>query len=135
MLVVWPRQSAPSVLAGEITWEEAARKAWAMDRDKADRVAVLVAVHENTVVGAWAVRGAEHDVAVPAGKTRRVSRSRFAIAADPRLDYLVGIPSPWPPRRNPQTTLSCGTSPARRRCWSRRRPSTVWCTSAGTRSP
>ena len=103
--VVWPRRSEPSVRSGEMTWEEAAREAWAMNPHKADRVRVLVAVFDDVVMGAWAVRGAAHQAMVPAGKSRSVSRSRFDTADDPRLDYLIGLPSPLVRRRNPQATF------------------------------
>jgi hypothetical protein len=102
---VWPRQSAPAVLAGTLTWEEAAREAWAMAPAKADRVSVLAAVHDDVVMDAWSVVGAQHDIIVPAGKSRRVSRSKFTTVSDSRLSYLVGSPSTVPRRRNPQTTF------------------------------
>jgi hypothetical protein len=121
--VVWPRQSEPDVRAGRTTWQIAASEAWAMDPGKADRVGVLLAVFEEVVVGAWGVSGAMHESAVPPGKTRKVSRSAFDTFIDPRLDYLVGTPSPLPRRRNPQATfelrdlpgadtLLAGTDPA-----------------------
>jgi hypothetical protein len=103
--VVWLHQSGPNVLAGEMTWEEAAREAWAMDADKADRVKVLIGVFRDVIQGAWLVTGATHQVEVPEGKTRMVNRSWFEIAEDPDLAYLVNASSPWPSRRNPQTTF------------------------------
>jgi len=103
--VVWPNQSESLVRAGEMTWIEVARGAWAMDAEKADRVRVLIAVFDDVVVGAWAVTNATHQAEIPEGKTRRVSRSTFETAADARLDYLVGGPSPRARQRNPQATF------------------------------
>jgi hypothetical protein len=103
--VVWLHQTGPRVLAGEMTWEEAASEAWAMDADKADRVRVLVGVFQDKIQGAWAVTGAEHHAEVPEGKTRVVNRSLFETAEDSRLVYLVGMPSPVAGRRNPQMTF------------------------------
>ena len=104
--VVWPNQSEPRVRAREMTWEQAARGAWAMDPEKADRVRVLIAVSkEDIVVDAWAVTNATHQAEIPEGKTRMVSRSTFETAADARLDYLVGGPSPRARQRNPQATF------------------------------
>ena len=103
--VVWPNQSESQVRAGEKTWEEVARGAWAMDAEKADRVRVLVAVFDDIVVRAWAVTNATHHTEIPEGKTRRVSRSTFEITAEARLDYLVGGPSPRARQRNPQATF------------------------------
>jgi hypothetical protein len=103
--IVWPRQSEPLVRAGHMTWEEAAREAWAMEMAKADRVRILVAVFDDEVVGAWSVAGVSHETVVPEGKTRRVNRSSFETVDDPRLSYLVGGPSPRPRQRNPQATL------------------------------
>jgi hypothetical protein len=103
--VVWPNQSEPLVRFGAMTWEEAARGAWAMDAEKADRVRILVAVFDDKVVGAWAVTNAIHEAEIPEGKTRMVSRSTFETAADGRLDYLVGAPSPRARQRNPQATF------------------------------
>lgn len=88
-----------------MTWEEAAREAWAMEMAKADRVRVLIAVFDDVVVGAWAVAGVTHETAVPEGKKRRVNRSSFDTVDDPRWNYLVGGPSPRPRQRNPQATL------------------------------
>ena len=103
--IVWPNQSEPLVRVGEMTWEEAACGAWAMDAEKGDRVRVLVAVFDDIVVGAWAVTNAIHQAEIPEGKTRMVSRSTFETAADTRLDYLVGGPSPRARQRNPQATF------------------------------
>ena len=103
--VVWPNQSEPLVRAGEMTWEEAARGAWAMDAEEANRVRVLVAVFDDIVVGAWSVTNAIHQAEIPEGKTRMVSRSTFETAADARLDYLVRGPSPRARQRNPQATF------------------------------
>jgi hypothetical protein len=103
-LVVRPRQSAPAVYAGRRTWEDAATGAWAMAQDKADRVRVLIAVHEEKVVGAWAVTDRSHDVAVPDGKSRNVSRSSFSTSADSRIAKLLDTPSQWPSQRNPVST-------------------------------
>lgn len=103
--VVWPNQSELLVRVGERTWEEAARGAWAMDAEKADRVRVLVAVFDDIVVGAWRVTNAIHQAEIPEGKTRMVSRSTFETAADASLDYLVGGPSPRARQRNPQATF------------------------------
>ncbi|PZS30312.1 MAG: hypothetical protein DLM61_11075 [Pseudonocardiales bacterium] len=102
---VWLHQTGPRVLADEMTWEEAASERWAMDADKADRVRVLIGVFQDQIQGAWAVTGAEHHAEVPEGKTRVVNRSLFKTAEDPRLAYLVGMPSPVTSRRNPQTTF------------------------------
>lgn len=104
-LVVWPRQSEPAVASGQISWEEAARSAWAMDADKANRVTILVAVFDDKIVGAWAATPQEPEISIPAGKSRNVSRSSFVTTADDRLSYLVGNSSPWHRRRNPQMTL------------------------------
>ncbi|MFW3172576.1 hypothetical protein [Geodermatophilus sp. CPCC 206100] len=123
VLVVWPRQSEPAVTAGHITWEEAAREAWAMDQDKADRVRILVAVHDDVVVGAWAVVGVTHEASVPEGKTRMVSRSAFTTEADERLDYLVGTPSPKARQRNPQSTLELRDLPGAQELLSETEPS------------
>ncbi|MFD7020530.1 hypothetical protein [Streptomyces sp. NPDC059928] len=103
--VVWLHQTGPRVLAGEMSWEEAASEAWAMDADKADRVRLLVGVFQDEIQGAWAVTGVEHHAEVPEGKTRVVNRSLFETAPDPRLGYLVGMRSPWASRRNPQMTF------------------------------
>lgn len=103
--VVWLHQTGPLVLAGEMTWEEAASEAWAMEADKADRARILVGLFEDQIRGAWAVSGAEHHAAVPEGKKRKVNRSTFTLAEDPRLAYLAGAPSPLGSRRNPQTTI------------------------------
>src|ERR1035437_6053831 len=89
--IVWPNQSEPLVRAKEMTWEEAACAAWAMDAEKADRVRVLVAVFD---AGAGGVPNAPHQAGVPGAKTRMVSRSTFETADDARLNYLVGGPSP-----------------------------------------
>jgi hypothetical protein len=103
--VVWLHQTGPLVLEGEMTWEEAASEAWAMEADKADRSRILIGLFEDEIQGAWAVNGAEHHAAVPEGKKRKVNRSTFTLAEDPRLAYLVGAPSPLGSRRNPQTTI------------------------------
>jgi len=103
--VVWPRQNEPRVTAGDARWEEVSRGAWAMDPAKADRVRILIAVNDDVITGAWAVTDASHDAEIPAGKSRMVSRSTFTTAADPRLDYLTGTPSPLARRRNPQATM------------------------------
>lgn len=105
VLFVWPRQSEPDVSAGRISWEDAAREAWAMDADKADRVKLLVAVFEDEVMGSWRVEGAHHKSSVPQGKSRHVSRSNFDTVEDKRLHYLLGSKSQLPPRRNPQATF------------------------------
>lgn len=109
---MWPRQSEPAVTAGYSTWEEAARKAWAMDPDKADRVRILIAVHDDVIVGVWSVVGVAHEASIPEGKTRMVSRSAFTTEADERLDFLVGTPSPKARQRNPQSTLELRDLPA-----------------------
>jgi hypothetical protein len=60
---VWPRQNAPRVFAGEITWQDAASglgTAWAMDEEKADRVRLLLAVHDDVIEGAWRVTAVSH---------------------------------------------------------------------------
>jgi hypothetical protein len=106
--VVWPRQSAPRVLAGEITWQEAVSAdwaVWAMEAEKADRATVLIAVHDDVIEGAWRVTGATHYLEVPQGKTRKVNRSHFDTVDDPRLAYLMKTPSWLGRRRNPQTTV------------------------------
>lgn len=119
---VWPRQSEPAVRAGTMTWEEAAREAWAMDPNKADRVRALVAIHDDVVVGAWGVTSATHVAAVPPGKTRMVSRSEFTTVDEPRLAYLVGTASPLPRRRNPQTTIELRDLPGAESLWSQADP-------------
>jgi hypothetical protein len=103
--LVWPRQSQAQVAAQQMTWEEASRSAWAMEREKANRVRVLIAVFDDIVVGAWSVTSADHWTEVPAGKTRAVNRSEFTTVEDDRLTYLVGGPTPRPRQRNPQTTF------------------------------
>jgi len=103
--VVWLTDSAEMVRAGTITLEQAGREAWAIDATKADRVAVLVAVDDrDEVVAAWRVVNVRNRSSVPAGKTRRINRASFDIEDDPALGYLRGA-SPWPRRRNPQTTF------------------------------
>jgi hypothetical protein len=104
--VVWPRQSQPLVTYGAMTWEEAARGGWAMDSEKADNVRVLIAVFDDIVVGAWAVRGATHKAEIPEGKSRMVSRSWFETVDDTRLNYLLGARSPRDRQRNPQATFA-----------------------------
>jgi hypothetical protein len=103
--VVWLHQTGPRVLAGEMTWEDAASEAWAMEADKADRARILIGIFENVIRGAWGVAGAEHHAEVPEGKKRKVNRSLFKTVEDPRLAYLVGAPAPMSSRRNPQTTI------------------------------
>jgi hypothetical protein len=108
VVVVWPRQSAPRVLAGEITWQEAASAEWArwaIEAEKAERATVLVAVHDDVIEGAWRVTGADHHAEIPPGKTRVINRSHFETVEDPRLAYLVKTPSTLLRRRNPQTTM------------------------------
>lgn len=103
--IVRPLQRAPRVLAGEITWQEAVSgpdTGWAITVDKADRVRVLIAVHEGAIVGAWRVVRATHHSAIPEGKTRPVNRTHFETVPDGRLDYLLEAPSPKPLPRNPQ---------------------------------
>jgi hypothetical protein len=102
---VWLTSSAEEVRAGVKTWADAARDKWAMDAAKADRVSVLIAIDDtDDVVGAWSVTGVRNESSVPPGKTRRVNRALFDVEDDPALDFLLG-PSPWPRRRNPQTTV------------------------------
>ena len=103
--VVWPRQNEPRVTAHEATWEEVSRGRWAMDPTKAERVRILVAIHDDVIRDAWAVTDVKHNAEVPAGKTRKVSRSTFTTAIDPRLAYLTGMDTPLPRRRNPQATM------------------------------
>ena len=92
--------------AGTTTWVDAASGSWAMDPHKAERVDAVLAVDtSDIVVGAWAATGVQHAAAVPAGGTRLVSRSSFALETDERLRYLVGAPSFLRRRRNPQTVL------------------------------
>lgn len=103
--VVWLTNSAVKVRAGEMTWEQAARDAWAIEAAKADRVVVLVAIDDHDdVPHAWRVAGVRNGAAVPPGKTRKINRCWFELEEDPALDYLIG-PSPWRRRRNPQTTF------------------------------
>lgn len=111
-LVVWPRQSETGVSSGDVTWAEAARGAWAMDSAKAAAVELLLAVgRDDRIVGAWRVVGVEHASATPPGKSRVVNRSSFDLVEDPELNQLVGMPSPVPRRRNPQTTLPLAEIP------------------------
>jgi hypothetical protein len=105
VVVVWPRQSQPLVVAGDITWRQAASDAWAIEAEKADRATVLIAVHDDVIEGAWRVTGVTHTSEVPAGKTRKINRSAFDTVDDPRLAYLVKTPSWLERRRNPQTTV------------------------------
>jgi hypothetical protein len=108
VVVIWPRQSQSRVLAGEITWQEAASaewSKWAIEAEKADRATVLIAVYDDVVEGAWRVTGATHYPEIPLGKTRVINRSHFQTVEDPRLTYLEKTPSPLPRRRNPQTTM------------------------------
>jgi hypothetical protein len=104
--VVWPRRSESLVRTARVTWETVARGRWAMDPAKADRVRVLLAVFDDVVKGAWAVTGVTHQVEVPAGKSRQVSRSEFDVVHDRQLDYLVEGASPLGRRRNPQATMA-----------------------------
>jgi hypothetical protein len=103
--IVWPRQSEPAVRAGEMTWEEAAGGEWAIDSAKAERSKVLVAIHDDVVVGAWRVTAVVNRKVQPVGKGRHMNRSRFVLVAEPRLTGIVGARSPYPRRRNPQTTV------------------------------
>jgi len=108
VVVVWPRQSAPRVLAGEITWQEAVSAdwaKWAIEAEKAERATVLIAIHDEVVEGAWRVTGATHHPEIPMGKTRMINRSHFETVDDPRLAYLVKTLSWLGRRRNPQTTV------------------------------
>lgn len=103
--VVWLTNSAVQVRAGEMTWEQAVRAAWAIEAAKADRVVILVAIDDNDdVVRAWRVVGVRNETAVPPGKSRKINRCLFELEEDSALDYLTG-PSPWTRRRNPQTTF------------------------------
>jgi hypothetical protein len=52
------------------------------------------------------VTGVTHQVEVPAGKSRQVSRSEFDVVHDRQLDYLVEGASPLGRRRNPQATMA-----------------------------
>jgi hypothetical protein len=108
VVVVWPRQSQPRVVAGEITWKDAASAdwaRWAIEAEKAERATVLIAVHDDVIEGAWRVTGVTHHPEVPTGKTRVINRSHFDTAEDPRLAYLDKTPSWLPRRRNPQSTV------------------------------
>jgi len=56
--IVWPTANEPLVIAGHLTWEAAAREAWAMSADKAERVRILLAATiANDIAAAWAVTG------------------------------------------------------------------------------
>ncbi|MFI6225362.1 hypothetical protein ACIBEH_32785 [Nocardia salmonicida] len=106
--VVHVALNARRVLAGEMTWEDAASgpgTAWAIAADKAEQTQVLIAVHEDTIEGAWSVTGVTNHSAIPEGKTRTVNRAQFETVADPRLDYLLKTPSPLALPRNPQGVL------------------------------
>ncbi len=106
VLVVWPRQSEIAIQQGfAISREEAARGAWAMDREKAERVRLILSIHNDEIIGAWAVTGSTHVLEAPEGKTRRVNRSTFETQEDPRLGFLLGHRSPLGRRRNPQATI------------------------------
>jgi hypothetical protein len=103
--LVWLTSSAQEVRAGSKTWADAARDKWAMDAAKAERVSVLIAIDDaDEVVGAWSVTGVSNESSVPPGKSRKVNRALFEVEDDPVLDVLLGA-SPWPRRRNPQTTV------------------------------
>jgi hypothetical protein len=105
LLVVWPKQNAAHVLAGEMTWAEAACEAWAIDASKADRVRILIAVHKGTIRGAWPVETVSHEETHPVPGSRRVNRSSFTLGEDTRLRYLLGTASPLGARRNPQAVV------------------------------
>ena len=107
-VIVWPRQNASRVLAGELTWQEAVSgedTGWAMEAEKADRAQLLIAVHDDVITGVWRVTDVSHHCETPPGKTRKVNRSRFETIADGRLDFLVHAPSPILRRRNPQGVM------------------------------
>jgi hypothetical protein len=109
--LVWRTSSTEEVRAGVETWADAARDRWVMDAAKAERVSVLIAIDDNDeVVGAWSVTGVCKEASVPRGKTRKVNRAVFDVENDTALDFLLGL-SPWPPRRNPQTTLELPEAP------------------------
>lgn len=106
VLVVWPRQSELAIRRGqEVSRQVAASGAWAMDQNKADRVRVIISVHEDVIVGVWAALSNTNRLEAPAGKSRRVNRVSFDTREDSRLNYLIGQPSPLRPRRNPQATM------------------------------
>jgi hypothetical protein len=106
--IVWPRQNAPRVFAGEISWQEAVSGSdtgWAIDVEKADRVRVLIAVHDDVIEDACRVIAATHHAEIPQGKTRKINRSHFDTVQDPRLAFLRKAPSPLLRRRNPQGVI------------------------------
>ena len=106
--IVWPRQNAPRVFAGEITWQEAVSgpdTGWAIEVEKAEQVRVLVAVHEDVIEGAWRVIDVTHHSEIPEGKTRKINRSHFETVQDERLAFLFKAPSPILRRRNPQGVI------------------------------
>lgn len=105
LLVVWPKQNAARVLAGELTWAEAACEAWAMGAAKAERVRILIAVHEGTIRGAWPVEAVSHEETRPVPGSRRVNRSSFTLGEDSGLGYFMGTASPLGARRNPQAVV------------------------------
>ncbi len=103
------------MLAGEMTWEEAASEAWAMNREKAERVKLLIAVFDGKVRGAWAAERKKTIVlTVKNSGGRAVHRSTFTLTKDDCLAYLVGLPSPIEGklRRNPQATAEVRDLPA-----------------------
>lgn len=116
VLVVWLHRTGPEVLAGEMTWEQAASESWAMSREKAEQVKLLIAVFDGAIRGAWA---AERKKTIPikvtgSGGGRVVHRSTFTLTKDDRLAYLIGLPSPidGTGRRNPQATAELRDLPA-----------------------
>lgn len=111
VVVVWLTDSAAEVRAGTRTWEDAAHGAWAIEAAKATRARVLLAIDDlDEVVGAWHVASVSNESLVPDGKSRRVNRATFELVDDARLSFLLGS-SPWPRRRNPQTTLEVRALP------------------------
>lgn len=100
-LIVWPGQpAARGVTAGSSSWESVSFGPWTMSAAKAENVRVLVAVHQDVVVGAWSVVGRSCKPWIaPTGRT--LHRCMFDTAADPTADRLVGHPSPQRSRRNP----------------------------------
>lgn len=99
----------PRAARGEITWEEAASVAWVVARDKAERVKVLIGIWPHDIKKAWQVTGCAHeDTTTPKGRT--VNRASFDLVEDPRLDYLLDQPDPWP-QRNPVAIRRLDTLP------------------------
>lgn len=105
VLFVWPSRTTADPARGQEWSHDAASSSWAMEAAKAERVRILVSVHDDIISDARRVTGSVSTLTKPAGKSRRVNRAIFSTLDDPRLHYLRGQPSQVPRRRNPQTTI------------------------------